>query len=264
MKVALITGVAGGIGLATAKELIANGYEVYGLDIRPVEEIEHLHFYQIDLRSEESIINAFNLIKANNVKIDFIIHCSGVYMLNSLVEMSEKDYLKIFDINVNGVYRINKAFLPLLNKGGKIIIITSELGDLDPLPFTGIYGISKIALEKYAYSLRMELQLLNYQVVVIRPGAVATTLLNDSTTALDKFTEETKLYSYNANKFKNIVDKVESKNTPPEKIAKLIYKVTTKKKPKYEYNINRNLGLKILNALPKRLQNYIIKKILAK
>ena len=262
MKNALITGVSGGMGFATAKELISQGYEVYGLDVHVVDEFDHFHFYQTDLRSESSIFATFQRIRMLGVGIDFIIHLAGIYSLNSLVEMSEQDYQRIYDINVNGVYRVNKIFLPILNKDGKIIITTSELAALDPLPFTGIYGITKAALDKYAYSLRMELQLLGYQVVVIRPGAVSTGLLDTSTKELDKFTENTTLYSYNAKKFKEIVDKVESRKIPPEKIAKLIYKITTKKKPRYVYSINRNVGLILLSALPKRLQNYIIKKIL--
>ena len=262
MKNALITGVSGGMGFVTAKELISQGYEVYGLDVHVVDEFDHFHFYQTDLRSESSVFATFQRIKMLGVGIDFIIHLAGIYSLNSLVEMSEQDYQRIYDINVNGVYRVNKIFLPILNKDGKIIITTSELADLDPLPFTGIYGITKAALDKYAYSLRMELQLLGYQVVVIRPGAVSTGLLDTSTKELDKFTENTTLYSYNAKKFKEIVDKVESRKIPPEKIAKLIHKITTKRKPRYVYSINRNVGLILLSALPKRLQNYIIKKIL--
>ena len=98
-------------------------------------------------------------------------------------------------------------------------MISSELAPLDPLPFTGIYAISKTAIEKYAYSLRMELQLLDYKVIIIRPGAVDTTLLDVSTSRLDDFVNNTKLYTCNAQKFKNIVDSVESKKVPPEKIA---------------------------------------------
>ena len=105
--------------------------------------------------------------------------------------MEEKDYLSTFDVNVFGAYRINKTFLPLLKKGSRIVITTSELAPLDPLPFTGVYAITKSALEKYAYSLRMELQLLDIDVVVLRPGAVKTSMLGDSTTALDKFCKKT-------------------------------------------------------------------------
>ena len=62
----------------------------------------------------------------------------------------------------------------MLKNGSKILITTSELAPLDPLPFTGIYAVTKGALDKYAYSLRMELQLLGMRVSVLRAGAVDT------------------------------------------------------------------------------------------
>ncbi len=213
MKNVLITGVSGGMGKATALLFIKNGYNVYGLDINDIEEIDHLYFYKLDLTKEESILEIFNKINNLGIRFDLIIHQSGIYDLNSLIEIDEKDFIRIFDINLFAVYRINKIFLPLLNKGGKIIITSSELAPLDPLPFTGIYGISKTALEKYAYSLRMELQLLGYQVVVVRPGAVETKLLDVSTSKLDKFGKNTTHYNYNAKKFIDIVNKVEGELT---------------------------------------------------
>ena len=169
---------------------------------------------------------------------------------------------KIFNVNFFGVYRVNKVFLPLLKQKSKIVITSSELAPLNPLPFTGLYGITKSTIEKYAFSLRMELQLLGIQVVVLRPGAVNTNLLGASQTEIDNFCKNTKLYKYNSKKFKEITEKVETKCIPAEKIAKLVFKILSKKKPKYVYNINRNFGLKFLSALPKRWQTGIIKGIL--
>ena len=82
-----------------------------------------------------------------------------------------------------------------MHKNSKIIITSSELAPLDPLPFTGLYGISKSTVEKYAYSLRMELNLLNIKVAIIRPGAVKTSLLDVSMKSLDDFCNKTKLYN---------------------------------------------------------------------
>lgn len=108
----------------------------------------------------------------------------------------------------------------------------------------------------------MELQLLNKQVVVIRPGAVNTPMLEVAPRRIEDLKENTKYYKTNASKFQKITNNVESKNIPPEKIANLVSKISKKKKPKYVYKINRNPGLILLNALPQRTQNYIIKKIL--
>jgi short-subunit dehydrogenase len=183
-------------------------------------------------------------------------------MLDSLIEIEEKNLKKIFDVNFFGVCLVNKIFIKLLKKGGKILITTSELAPLDPLPFTGIYAITKGALDKYAYSLRMELQLLDISVSVLRAGAVGTEMLGVSTTALEKFCAKTTTYSCNANRFKKVVDNVEAKHIPPTKIAKKTYKILNKKNPKFAYSINRNPLLRLLNAFPKRFQFWIIKKIL--
>ena len=110
-----------------------------------------------------------------------IIHLAGIYIMDSLVEMTEQRFTRIFDINVFGIYRINKIFLPLLSKGSRILITSSEVAPLDPLPFNGIYSITKSTIEKYAYSLRMELNLLGIKVSVLRPGEVKTKLINKST-----------------------------------------------------------------------------------
>ena len=108
----------------------------------------------------------------------------------------------------------------------------------------------------------MELQLLGIYVSVVMPGAVKTSLLNDSARELDAFCSKTVLYDCNAEKFRRIVNGVEAKSVPPEKVAKKAIKAVKAKKPKYVYKINRNPLLLLLNALPKRLQNAIIAWIL--
>ena len=262
-KAVLITGVSGGMGVHIAKTFIDNGYFVYGLDIvEPKEKNDNLLFIKTNLKSEEEIIEAYKQVANSIEQLEAIINAAGIYDLNSLIEISEKDFINIFNINAFSCYRINKTFLPLLKEKGKIFMISSELGPLDPLPFTGLYGISKAVIEKYAYSLRMELQLLNYKVVVIRPGAVDTGLLDVSTKRINDFENNTTHYKYNAARFKKITNSVENRKVSPAKIGKLIYKVNLKKNPKYVYSINRNPGLILLNILPRRLQNYIIKKIL--
>ena len=110
----------------------------------------------------------------------------------------------------------------------------------------------------------MELQLLGKKVVVLRPGAVDTGLLDVSTKRLEDFTASTKLYSYNAKRFKNVVDRVEAKKIPAEKIAVKVSRILKKRRPGYVYSINRNPLLILLNALPGRLRNRIIKTILTK
>ncbi len=262
MKSILITGAAGGMGLATVSLFQKNGWRVFALDRIAVDQNENIIPIQADLTDEVSVQKAVVSVAQMTDKLDAVIHFAGVYMLDSLIEMSTEAYDRIFDINVRGVYLVNKYFFPFLKEGSRIVITTSELAPLDPLPFTGIYAITKAALDKYAYSLSMELQLLDIRVSVLRAGAVETNMLGASTTALDRFCESTKLYSCNAKRFKGIVESVEARCIPPTKIAEKCARIIKKRSPKFAYSINRNPLLLMLNILPKRFQLWIIKQIL--
>ena len=262
MKRAIITGASGGMGYQTATLLAKNGYTVFALDKNACERVDNVIPIQVDVTNVESVKSAYEQVLNYTDTVDVIIHFAGVYMLDSLIEISDQDFQKIFSINLFGAFYVNKIFMPLLKKGSKILMTTSELAPLDPLPFTGIYAISKSALDKYAYSLKMELQLLGINISVLRAGAVSTGMLGVSTDALEKFCKKTTNYECNAKKFKKIVDSVESKSLPPIRIAQKVYKIIKKKKPKFAYKINRNKLLLLLNALPNAWQFGIIKNIL--
>lgn len=264
MKYALITGAYGGMGKAAVAAFRGAGYFVFALDKRVEEGMDGVLPIVYDATDPESVRQAFSIVRERTERIDVLLHFAGIYTLNSLVEYADEAFSRAFEINVFGVYRVNKTFLPLLTKGGKIIITTSELAPLEPLPFTGLYAITKSTLDKYAYSLRMELQLLGISVAVLRPGAVDTGLLDVSTKALDDFVENTQLYSCNAERFKKVVGSVEARKIPPEKVARKALKIAEARKPKYVYAINRNPLLLLLSALPKRMQTWIIKMILKK
>ena len=232
------------------------------MDKRVGEKEQNVMPVQADITDTLSIQNAFEIIKSKTDKLYAIIHLAGIYDLDSLIEISEQRFTRAFEINVFGAYRINKVFRPMLFKNSRVVITTSELAPLYPLPFTSVYAITKTALDSYAYALKMELQLFDIHVSILRPGAVNTSLLKDSTDALSRFCDNTKDYSVNAKKFREIVDKVEAKKIAPVKIANKILKIVKAKKPKIVYKINRNPLLLLLNVLPLRMQTWIIKKIL--
>lgn len=262
MEYVLITGSNGGMGSETVKLLIQQGYGVIALDKTLCPACDNCFAIQADITDEQSILSALDAVKQITPKLHAIIHYAGIYALNSLIEMEKNEFERVIKVNFLGACAINRVFVPLLEKNGRIIIMTSELAPLNPLPFTGLYAVSKSALDKYAYSLRMELQLLGISVSVLRAGAVKTDMLGVSTTALEKFVNSTKLYNCNAKRFKKVVDSVEAKAVEPSVIAKKSLKILKKKKPKFAYAVNRNPLLRLLNVLPKQLQFWIIRKIL--
>ncbi|MGN1408648.1 MAG: hypothetical protein ACI4XJ_00575, partial [Eubacteriales bacterium] len=108
----------------------------------------------------------------------------------------------------------------------------------------------------------MELQLLGISVSVLRAGAVKTGMLGVSTDALERFCEKTELYSCNADRFRKIVNRVEARCIPPEKIAGKVARILKKRSPAFAYSINRNPLLLLLNLLPKRMQLWAIRMVL--
>lgn len=262
VKDILVTGACGGMGRATVRLLASAGYRVFALDLLTGEPEENIIPIRADITSEQGVYTALSEVRGHTESLYAIIHFAGVYMLNSLVEMEAEEFRRILDINLSGAFLVNKNFAPLLKRGSRILITTSELAPLWPLPFTGIYAVTKCALERYAYSLRMELQLLGISVSVLRAGAVDTGMLGASTAALDRFCDNTELYTCNAARFKKIVNRVEARCIPPQKLAKKAMRIIGKKRPKFAYSINRNPLLLLLSALPKRLQLFVIRRIL--
>ena len=164
MKDILVTGAYGGMGRAAVQALRKCGFRVFALDRKVGETVENIIPVEADITSEESVISALKTVRTYTDSLYAVVHFAGIYMLDSLVEMNSVSFRRIFDVNLYGAFLVNKTFLPLLGEGSRILITTSELAPLDPLPFTGIYAVTKGALDKYAYSLRMELQLLGISV----------------------------------------------------------------------------------------------------
>ena len=262
MKDILITGAYGGMGKAVTEALSSKGYRVFALDRKVETGKENIIPIEADITSEEDLNSAYNKVREYTDSLFAVLHFAGIYMLDSLVEIETEKFRKIFEINMEGAFLINKIFLPLLKRDSRILITTSELAPLDPLPFTGIYAITKSAFDKYAYSLAMELQLMGIKVSVLRAGAVETGMLGVSTDALDDFCKNTQLYTCNAGRFKKIVESVEARSVSPEKIAKKVIKILGKRNPRFAYAINRNPLLVLLNILPKRIQLWAIRLVL--
>jgi len=264
MKYVLITGGASGMGRACAVKLANSGYHVFSCDIKKNStDLENITKLLVDVTDIHSIKNAYSFISSQTDALDAVINFAGIIMMNSLIEISEEDFIKIFNVNVFGTYRINKTFFPLVqNANGKIIITTSELASNKILPFNAIYSITKKALDAYAQGLTMELGLLNIPVITLRPGAVETPIIKDSSKEMEELNSNTTLYKNTISKFKHIVDSEQGGAISADKIADLVLKILNKKNPKHIYVKNTSKKLKLLNLCSTKLQLKILKMIL--
>ncbi len=257
----LITGAASGIGLATAELFQKQGHKVFSLDILP-SELQGVRSFTADITDEAAVKAIAEKLSAEGVRLDGIISVAGIHTMASFVENDFSRIKKVIDVNLLGAMLVCRAFHPLLSKDGRVVIVTSEVATYSPMPFNGIYNVSKTALESFAQALRQELNLIGQRVITIRPGAVETPLAKGSADSTAKLAEETLLYKKQAKHFSGLVRRFTGTPMKPYRLARLIHKATVSKHPRLSYSKNRNIGLVLLNLLPLRLQCAVIKMLL--
>ena len=261
-KNALITGAASGIGRAAAIKFAAEGYRVFALDVKDTQEAEGITPIVADITDGAALYDTARSLEANGVEFDVIVCAAGVHTMAALAESEFAEMKRIVDINLLGTMLTVRSFHSLLKKNGRVIIVTSEVASYTPMPFNGLYNVSKCALDCYADALRQELNLLGQRVIAVRPGAVMTPLAASSAPSTDKLAENTVLYKDESRHFASLVKKFTGTPIDPAKIAGVLYRAASARHPRIAYSKNRNPGLVLLNLLPKRLQCAIIKMLL--
>lgn len=263
MKYILLTGSCGGIGEAILKKLLENGYYCFGADIKKSNTIhERYEHFILDLTNEESVKLLKEEIESKSIKLDAVINTVGIYKMASVVEGDATSFRKILDINIMSSFLINKTFIPMLNKNGKIINLTSELANYSPQPFMAYYAVSKKALDAYSDVLRRECNYLGIKVVKIQSGSMSTQMLPNASKEFDSFISSTAYFTTPLTKLKYMMDKELKKTNDPLILANLIIKILNKKNPKLCYRVKNSFALRFMNILPNRLQDYIYKRVI--
>ena len=255
----LITGAASGIGRSVAQAL--NDNNIIALDICDIKET-YFKKFKVDITDKNHLNNIYEELLNEGIKLDAIINIAGIFTIDSFIEIDDNLLKKMFDVNVIAPMLVNKTFFDLLKPKSRIVITTSEVAPLDPMPFNGIYSTTKTSLDCYSQALRQELNLLGHKVITIRPGAIKTPLAAGSLEKTKVLQEKTVLYKKQSGKFYNLVKKFMGTPIEPEKLAKLYVKAINKKNPKNIYKKHLSFGLLLLNMLPIRTQCWIIKLLL--
>ena len=261
-KSILITGAASGIGRAAARAFLERGYTVYALDMEEIPAVEGLIPLTADVRDEAALAAIAERLAEEGVRLSAILCSAGIHRMSSLLEERTETLRRVIDVNLVGTMLVCRLFHRLLGEGGRIVLVTSEVATYDPLPFNGLYTVSKVALESYAQALRQELSLLGQRVVTVRPGAVDTPLAEGTGMAAVELAGCTELYLREAHRFVGLTARFQGKPIPPERLARLLVRTVETRRPRLSYNCHRHAGLILLSALPKRLQCAIVRCLL--
>ncbi|MDE4305215.1 SDR family NAD(P)-dependent oxidoreductase [Phaeobacter gallaeciensis] len=183
MKAALVTGGARGIGLATAKGLLAEGWQVAILD-RDSEaleaagkEVAGLTLINADVSRPEDVARAVAEIRAAFGRLDGLVNNAGVADFGPIRETTFERWRRVMETNLDGPFLMTQAFTDLLaaDGGGTVVNITSISG-LRASTLRVAYGTSKAALAQLTLQQAAELGEIGIRVNAVAPGPVATKL----------------------------------------------------------------------------------------
>ncbi len=187
-KIVLVTGASRGIGLEAAKHFSKEGYKVIGSsrgDFNLGELIgdESAISVKLDLMSKESIQNLFADLKSEDLLPSVLVNNAGITKDQLFLRMKDEDWDDVIETNLNGLFRVTKAFIkPMVkNKFGRIINISSVAGLMGNSGQVN-YSSSKSAMVGFSRSLAKELGSRNITSNVVAPGFIETdmtTFLND-------------------------------------------------------------------------------------
>jgi NAD(P)-dependent dehydrogenase (short-subunit alcohol dehydrogenase family) len=185
-KVALVTGAARGIGLATARRFLDEGWRVALLDIEAellrsaVASLGHadstlaLH---CDVADAVQVAKAMDQLASRFGRLDALINNAGVAVFAPLLETSDEDWNRILAVNLSGPFICTKAAVPLLRDAGHgaVVNITS-ISAVRASTLRSAYGTSKAGLAHLTKQLAVELASLGIRVNAVAPGPVDTAM----------------------------------------------------------------------------------------
>lgn len=192
MATVLITGCSTGFGRMAAEELAARGDRVFATmrdtrgrnrvaaeELRARAGIEGwaLDVLELDGTSDASVEAAAAGALGSTDTIDVVINNAGQMFVGFSEAYSADQFQQQLDVNLVGVHRVTRAFLPIMRRAGSGLFINiSSIAGRIGAPFFGIYHGSKWGLEGYSLGLRREIACTGVDVVVVEPGPFTTEL----------------------------------------------------------------------------------------
>jgi NAD(P)-dependent dehydrogenase (short-subunit alcohol dehydrogenase family) len=265
-KIVVISGAAGGLGTVLVKKFADLKYQVIAIDINAsglarFNALENVITKAIDVTDLEQIRILAKDLNLDQKGLEVLVCLAGIYDTYPVTEADPALLQKILAVNLFGTASLVQGFLnPLIKSGGRVVVVSSESYKIQAM--FQPYMISKSALESYCRVARQELALKGVKMVVIRPGAIRTPLLNWMSAPWDAgkypvFDQELR------DSWKKSI-KMVGRIISPEKVAGKILLASTVSMPKRIYHINNNPVLKLVSLLPSGITDRLIVRILRK
>ncbi len=241
MSKILITGCKGGIGLGAAIKLAEAGHFIYAT-VEHEESIPGLK-QKLEPFAKNTLVEKLDITipgdreKITEWEIDVLVNNAGIGDSGPLIEIDVQKIRKVLEVNVLSAIALTQlAVKKMIAKGSGRVVIVGSMYGLLPTPYLSPYGMSKFALENFAYSLRVELKPFGIPVVMVNPGAYNTGFNRKNIDKKYKWMDKDSLYKDQMDSIKKADDqliKLEVQNT--DGIVRQLVKAVTDKKPKKRY-----------------------------
>jgi NAD(P)-dependent dehydrogenase (short-subunit alcohol dehydrogenase family) len=191
-KVAVITGASSGIGLATAKKFVEEGAYVFitgrrqpQLDKAKALIGKNVTAVQADASSLEDLDQVYRVVKESKGYVDIVFANARFVEHRTIDVVAPEHFDKTFDINVRGVlFSVQKA-LPLMRRGGSVILTASILS-VKGVAAHGVYAATKAAVRSFARTWATELKDRGIRVNTLSPGATDTPIIDGQFTTKEQ------------------------------------------------------------------------------
>jgi len=175
-KAVLITGASTGIGRNMAERLAKEGYLVYAgarkdKDLAELDAIENIKAVRLDVTSQEDVDAAVALIRKEGRGLWGLVNNAGVATSGTVAETEDSDLDFVLNVNVNGVVRVTRGFIPLIVESKGRIVTTGSISGILSRAGGSAYSMSKHAMEAFVDSLAGEMAPVGVQVSLIEPGS---------------------------------------------------------------------------------------------
>jgi NAD(P)-dependent dehydrogenase (short-subunit alcohol dehydrogenase family) len=186
-KIALVTGGGAGIGQSIARKLAAMGAAVIVTDMRleaAMDTVSQLTTQfprhaakKLDVTDKEEVLRVFAEVAVEFGAIDILINNAGVSTMNTIENLTEKEWDFNFNVNIKGVFFCTQAVIPYMrNQGAGKIVNTASMAGKRAAPLLAHYTASKFAVIGFTKSAALELAPLNVTVNCVCPGFVQTSM----------------------------------------------------------------------------------------
>lgn len=181
-RIAVVTGAARGIGLATAKLFLEDGYEVLMVDRDASElekaaaHLEHVHAWAYDISKPEDIADLAREAQRRYGRIDALVNNAGVADFRPLEDTTYDIWRRVMATNLDGVFLTTQALLPLLKVAKGAIVNIASISGLRASTLRVAYGTSKAAVIHLTQQQAAELGEYGIRANCVAPGPVDTKL----------------------------------------------------------------------------------------